>query len=370
MKNKFRRTLDKIVFGASIIAATIFSQEVKGQDFMAPKGNIDVSYSLDNTTNAKAYNSLTTRAQRDSIIALRLKEDWTDMMRAKGPPLYPYIWNCNEWTMQLLVNSHDWGEKVYASNKPLFNWYKGDNIDSIYINNGTIKDMGKLGLPMYSVSENDPITMSQGHSMNAILTGDSITKFEDWNFIEPQGDLINVKPGHAVLPANCKKVQIYYDYLFKNKKQEKNYWSWKILEFELVNGVAKLTYNVNNDNSLTYNIDNLDVDPRLFIPINERVHFQETRINTPARIIPTLEDKLKVYPTLVRDYINIEANVNHPVRIDVELYDMAGRLVENHHENAYFDFKERINLSKLKQGVYVLRIKSQYQNLGYRIVKQ
>lgn len=140
--------------------------------------------------NGAAYDLLTTKAQRDAYVQQKLLEDWADAYHI--PYNLDPLWDCTQYSGQLKVNFHG---------IPGATGYSGDNIDSIYYYGGTIKDNGKYGVPIYFVQivEVD----GPGHHMNGILNGDDITKFEDWCFIEPQRDSINVKPGRLYIPSTC-----------------------------------------------------------------------------------------------------------------------------------------------------------------------
>ena len=141
--------------------------------------------------NGAAYDALTTKAQRDAYVQEKLFEDWADVYHI--PPSFPPnpTWDCTEYSNQLLVNFHGF---------PGATGYSGFDLDSIYYYDGTLKDNGKYGLPVYWVYVSGGIS---NHAMNAILTGNDITKFQDWNFIEPQRDSINVKPGRLYVPETC-----------------------------------------------------------------------------------------------------------------------------------------------------------------------
>jgi hypothetical protein len=331
------------LYALPIVAASLFStQEAKGQDFLPPKGNINMFQSLDNTVNAQIYNNAKTRAQRDSIIDIRLKEDWTKEIRARGPPLYPYIWVCNQSMLQLTVNSHNFGKDTYLEDHIWYNGYEGSDLEQIYTNGGTLKDMGKLGLPSYSLGLNDDITLPEGHAMNVIVTGDDVTKFENWSCIEPQGG-IRVKPGEYSLPATCHSVQIYYQYLFRNDKNEKHYCSWKVLEFELIDGVAKLIYNINDDN-------------KTIIPwaspesLNKYIHLIEKRSDILMGLQPQLlMSQVKIYPIPAKDFINIELP-NSPLELQVKIYSLNGSLLQT------ALVKKTLNIEKLKSGLYIIEV--------------
>jgi hypothetical protein len=341
------------------LAISLFSTtETKGQDSWHPKGNINMFQSLDTTTQAKEYNKLTLRVQRDSAIDARLKEDWLDQIAGR---ITPTIWVCNQYEQQLEINSHDWGDNIYDGDKPIYNWYKGDNLEEIYTNRGTLKDQGKLGLPTHGFSLYDEITMPGGHGMNIIATGDTLTNFKAWNLIEPQRDGTNVKPGQYYFPTNCKLIQIYYTYLFKGQIHDKNYYNFRVLEFEVTDGVAKLTYNVNEDTRLVPDWDKPADDPsqwmnnfaRIWIPLNERVHLITTRkeladIKTGINKVRPVT-LVRIYPTPATDYINIDWP-NNSNELQVKIYSIDGRLQQTSVD------KKTINIEQLNSGLYLVQI--------------
>jgi len=173
-------------------------------------------------SNGAAYDLLTTKAQREAYVQEKLLEDWTNTIKYNPEPL----WDCDEVSHQLMTNFHGY---------PGATGYSGFNLDSIYYNYGTLKDNGKYGLPVYWVGvSGEPY----GHGMNAILTGDDITKFEDWCFIEPQRDAINVKPGQLYIPSTC-WIEIRAPPKTRSGEQLVNV---SIIEFRVNNGVGKLEW--------------------------------------------------------------------------------------------------------------------------------
>lgn len=138
--------------------------------------------------NGAAYDALTTKAQRDAYVQQKLFEDWTNTIMPSFPP--NPLWDCTQYSNQIITNFHGF---------PGATGYSGFDLDSIYYYHGTLKDNGKYGLPVYFVY----VGPAPGHNMNAILTGDDITKFENWSLIEGQRDSINVNPGHLYVPETC-----------------------------------------------------------------------------------------------------------------------------------------------------------------------
>ncbi len=226
-----------------------FLQKAKGQDIIYPAGVINLFISTDKTESAQIYNSLKTKAERDDFISQRLSEDFTNTIISRMPPMDPPYWACSNWSLQLLVNSHDFGNNVWGGfgDTILYNGYKGFNLDSIYLNRGTLKDMGKLGLPTCDVTLAFNSSLGQYHGMNAILTGDDITKWESWCFIEPRSDHMYVQPGEENIPLTTEFIYVSYPYLFDNYKHDNNLGGIIALHFTVTNGVPKLEYTLNDD---------------------------------------------------------------------------------------------------------------------------
>jgi hypothetical protein len=181
--------------------------------------------------NGAAYDLLTTKAERNVYVQEKLFEDWADVYHI--PPSFPpsETWVCTQYSRQLIINFHGvpWLRMDPVSGT-FWNYY-GFDLDSIYYYGGTLKDNGKYGLPVYSVYVSGGVTK---HAMNAILTGDDITKFEDWCLIEPQRDSINVTPGHLYIPSTC---YIEIRGIPKNREGEQ-FGLLPIAIFNIVNKVA------------------------------------------------------------------------------------------------------------------------------------
>ncbi len=147
---------------------------------------------LSTNENGAAYDALTTRAQRDSYIIDKLIEDWVDTVPYNADP----PWVCDQTARQLQVN-------FFGTLLNLYDGYNGLNIDSIHLHQGTLAHNGKYGLPILYVLIDywDHEQYAGQHAMNAIITGDNVLQWNDWNFIEPQRDQMNVQPGQAYMPG-------------------------------------------------------------------------------------------------------------------------------------------------------------------------
>jgi len=178
-------------------------------------------------SNGVEYDLLTTKEKRDSLVQVKLNEDWVSEI---APSDNPY-WGCTEYSNQLDINFHGF---------PDLTGYAGDNLDSIYYYHKTLKDNGKYGLPFYFIT----IPGTPGHNMNAILTGNDIIKWEDWNFIEPQFDKINIQPGQAYMPKNC---EIVVNYTYVNERDHL-LDGFPILRFQIINSVPTLIWKNDDPN--------------------------------------------------------------------------------------------------------------------------
>jgi len=264
MKQTFNNFSFMLKGSSLVVMLCLFAQGIKAQfDFEKQywMGNppyitekINMFISLDSTLQSISYNSLLTRDERDDIIQSRIDSDWVSTMASwvmnyypNGMPPSEYPgWACGESSDQLVTNSHVWGNGIldYPQWNPprlLYGGYYGFNLDTILMNVGTLKDMGKLGLPLYLVVIGEvPEWGTTGHAMNAVLTGDDITKWEGWNFIEPQFDQINVQPGQAYMPRNCGLVLIQYAYIRTRDDGRKQINSINIVKYSISNGIPIL----------------------------------------------------------------------------------------------------------------------------------
>jgi hypothetical protein len=209
-----------------------YGNSVGGLEKTVIQGNItkDTRIKVDpfvsTNTNGVAYDLLTTKVQRDNLVQTELNEDWVSEFAPSNNPL----WDCTEYAKQLTIDFHGFGG---------IEGYFGDNRDSILYYHGTWKDNGKYGLPIYSIE------VGTEHEMNAIATGNDITKFSNWNFIEPQFDQMNVQPGQAYMPNNC-EIVINYNYVKENEVQGKFLSYIPIIKFQITNGIPVLKW-INND---------------------------------------------------------------------------------------------------------------------------
>ena len=199
--------------------------------------------------NGIEYNALKTKTERDDFIQTKLKaNNGNNIPFSINPP-----YNCAFYSLQLFVDSKNLGEKIHTISNDfgkywLYNNYKGNNLDSIYKNGGTLEKMGTIGAPIILATLFDISNGYFGHGMNAILTGNDLTKWEDWNFIEPQQDAINVQPGQWKIPKDCDEVLVYYLHLIEDKIQGNYLKPIILVKFRIENGIPSLIWKNDDPN--------------------------------------------------------------------------------------------------------------------------
>ncbi|MDX1285037.1 MAG: endo-1,4-beta-xylanase, partial [Draconibacterium sp.] len=115
----------------------------------------------------------------------------------------------------------------------------------------------------------------------------------------------------------------------------------------------------NNESNFTINVDN-----QSFSLIGEE--HEETPVFTSAKNIKSTGDiEIKVYPNPASEYIKIESS---RVLEDchVEIIDVSGRCVLN--KNINLSISNKINLEKLKTGLYYLSIQLENQKITKRFI--
>jgi hypothetical protein len=406
---KIGKTLNNLLYGGAIALASFLpmknanAQQYVVNPFVPTNGNgIELA-------------DMKTRAQRDSLVQAKLNEDWTSEIAPSTNPL----WDCTEYSKQLCINFHGFdGLEGYA----------GDNLDSIYSNHGTLKDNGKYGLPVYNVV----IPTGSGHEMNAILTGNDATKWENWNFIEPQFDQTNIQPGQAYMSDSC-EVTINYSYVNENDNLLDDF---PILKFKVENGTPSLIWKINDPNvkliakrdtippkinissplegiiydespQLNYEFidDNLkeasyqingassqsgnlnqsgtkdlnlsDGNYQLITKAKDYFNLENSdTINFSVKKITGLEDevsnsKIKFGPNPTTDRIDIKYNAEKCGKIYTEIYSTDGKLVDSHVDEVFQgENLIDIDISDKANGIYLMQITSDGKTHTEKIVKE
>lgn len=410
-----------------MLIGELLIQGVKGQQY-APywrpwlqAEKINMFITIDESAE---YNILNSRIKRDSLIQRRLDEDWVNTI----PYVFPnYTWVCSNYAMQLTLNSIYLKDSLYYGDQPMFDWYKGYETDSIYQHRGTLADLGKLQIPLWVIDFYDTSSTGYlGHAMNVAITGNSLVKVSDINFIEPQRDKSNVKQGTEIMPTNCEMIMLYYAYVGKdvNYTHENNFEYFPIALYNLKDGVIKFIeinpylegiliterdtippkteFDIMNDSVKLKIIDenfkegHYILDNGTPIPLEEITRIALKDIGAPGtthKIVSVPKDyffltgkdsikftlsqtgtreqtmdDLLVYPNPTSDYVTLKIGIGLPTRVYVEIYSMDGRLMENQ-ISLLGDNKGIIDLTRFKPSVYLMKVTLDNHIFFYKLAK-
>jgi len=412
MKNKFRSTLDKIVFGASILVASAIAQESQAQivDWRTydplPTEKVNLFSAPDTTIQASKYNKINTE-QRDIVLDSIISADW---IKKIIPNTTSFA--CVQFSRQTVINNRSFGKNLLVWEKPIYGGYDGlykENgeldLDSLYFHGGTLAEMGKNSLPVLMINFTIPTYV---HAQVGVFTGNSLS-WDDLNIIEPQYGITKVQPGQHFLPTNCEEISLYYYYTYDTPITKNNLTTIKVAAYKLENGKATLlginpnieiyterdttsptiniehnfdpsivVYNTSDTESkitkVWYTIDdgaktsieqegtiqlNLDNTTRK-ITIGAENDFRLTNTNTTYRNstgIETLENPigtLTIYPNPFTDHITLTDT--DQTEKPVVLLDMIGReLFRTNKTATIFTVSDPV-LKTLNPGTYILQV--------------
>lgn len=194
---------------------------------------------------------------------------------------------------------------------------------------------GLFNLPLYYVSVE---ANNFGHGMNAILLGDNPLEFNDWCFVEPQTDEINIKPGTWNIPYNSVlrpgKVVKYLDYT-------QGYYPSP--------GYSVITFNIDGSGNATV------IDQHENLVLTRPTVSIESELNMPKNY--SLENP---YPNPFNSSTTIPYNLDKQTNISLDLFDIKGRHIRNLEKGvkqpgAYI---EKLNASDLSSGNYIVNLRT------------
>jgi hypothetical protein len=202
-----------------------------------PKEPINVFISQDSGTAALTYNMKKSKEERDQYIDSVTQAGWLKHVpKVEG-------FQCNQISLQAVINNRDFGGNLLIWNKLLYEGYKGlydanNNLllNEIYAHTGTLANLGKDGMPMGSAGY---LTTAVSHSQNYVISGNTLT-WEDVNFIESETGQTHQKPGDGYLPKDCDEVAIGYYYTYDTPTTKNNLAGIKIAVYKIENGNGTL----------------------------------------------------------------------------------------------------------------------------------
>lgn len=407
--------LRKILRTLLLALASMLPMKTNGQDIwqiIYPKPTEPINYfiSQDSTPQALEYNALNNKESRDAIQIPKLLSDITSKITGTG-------WSCNKADVLYVRNSHKFGKDVfeYGSNTPVYDGYDGDDVNEILLHGGTTKYFGTLGIPVYDNEIHDPVTMTDGHGNNEVLTGDRVNNAKDWNTIEvpPPWNMTNLKPGQIpYIPANCERFMIYYSYTYKDATQKTILARIPAVLFKIVNGEfifqgtnpnVKIIMDRENDppiiniddnsdpDHLTWNIIEKNLKRAYFMVDDDTTKTMLGQSGTTFMHLPIgihnitifAEDYFRlnsektiqreIMPKTVTEYPNPTIGpitITHPKgNTTIEIYNSTGKLLEqivNNDQNV----KTEMNIERYKPGLYIYGAMIGNQRYTGKIIKK
>lgn len=151
----------------------------------------------------------------------------------------------------------------------MFDWYSGNNIDSIYKHKGSLVKEGNNSIPTLGYGF---VSNEGNHSQNMVLTGDNFD-FNSMNIIEPQ-------KGFNYIVPNC-EVDITYYYTYKTENGTKNNLGTQIIaRYTIKNGVAtNLRFNPNLLDKIITKRDTIPPKNNITTPQNNTTYTSSPTLN-------------------------------------------------------------------------------------------
>ncbi|MZQ48608.1 MAG: hypothetical protein GT598_06355 [Bacteroidales bacterium] len=192
------------------------------------------------------YNKFKTKLERDNFIENARANDITPTILTGLDILVggvSYKWACANIADLFTINSLDLGKNPYFSpTTKIYDWYMGDNIDSIYVHGGTLKYAGSHRAPIFAAH------VSVNHSLNYAVTGDDLRDGKSINFIEAMYNIskTNVEFDGIIYHRDYDDLTLHYAYHFINYNDDNELGAFPAVKYDLVDG--KLIFKGTNPN--------------------------------------------------------------------------------------------------------------------------
>jgi hypothetical protein len=151
----------------------------------------------------------------------------------------------------------------------MYDWYSGDNFDSIDIHRGTLKFMGTHKAPIFTAD------VSPSHQMNYGVTGNDLKDGKSNNFIETMYlvSRSNVQPAlyGGPIPMDYPGFTLYYEYKYVDNAGRNCLGSIPVVKYNLANGV--LNFVASNPNvDVVMSRDTLPIGINVNSPVQGKVY--------------------------------------------------------------------------------------------------
>jgi hypothetical protein len=200
-----------------------------------PKGPVNLFVSDDASDE---FNQKKTQLDRDALLELYRVSDTAHIptgIRTINGTEIGFL--CVSVSILFEYNSHDWKDLYdYAWSDPRkYGWYNEENIDSMFVHQGTIKRRAAHKAPIYTAD------VSDSHIQNYCVTGDDLHDGNAINFIEMMKNVsgTKVRPGQKGIPLNYPNLTLNYSYTYRDDKGRNCCGNIRLVKYNLVNGVLQ-----------------------------------------------------------------------------------------------------------------------------------
>lgn len=159
-----------------------------------------------------------------------------------------------------------------------------------------------------------------------------------------------------------------YTYEYNNQNdttQITEYFSHYNLGF-LKRRIRQIKYNSYNQPDTVYhyssNYSSSNPDTQLHFNKKE-VHIYQVYWPTNVSNTTDLENNLKIYPVPANNTLNLTAEIKKPQDVTISISDIQGRVLYTHQELSSLSINKKIPVSKLPNGIYILKLSGHNLNL-------
>jgi len=118
-------------------------------------------------------------------------------------------------------------------------------------------------------------------------------------------------------------------------------------------------------NGSNYNAKVTSTDGSLSTESNIKTFNTTVGIDTP-----TIDDKVLLYPNPVTDFLNIRYGTNISGTVHREIYNLQGKLIENDRTEVHGETEEKINVTKLARGMYIIKLINGEKSVRIKFIKK